>query len=169
MGMDVYGKNPLNERGEYFRRNVWGWRPLWDYCENLHPELAGKVTYGHTNDGDGLDGPDSLSLAQGLQRDLHDGTARTYVLTRKERLDALPKEQCELCAGTGIRTDAVGYEMDQPNKPVDPEVYGRTKGWCNGCDGHGERDSLETWYRLEVDDIREFADFLQYCGGFEIC
>ena len=31
MGMDVYGKEPKNETGEYFRSNVWWWRRLWDF------------------------------------------------------------------------------------------------------------------------------------------
>ena len=52
MGMDVYGKAPTAEVGEYFRRNVWGWRPLWDMCLDLFPELTEKVEYGHSNDGD---------------------------------------------------------------------------------------------------------------------
>jgi len=28
MGMDVYGKAPANETGEYFRANIWSWRPI---------------------------------------------------------------------------------------------------------------------------------------------
>ncbi|QOR55575.1 MAG: hypothetical protein UMS36scaffold28_65 [Phage 59_13] len=29
MGMDVYGVKPKSKQGEYFRNNVWSWRPLW--------------------------------------------------------------------------------------------------------------------------------------------
>lgn len=28
MGMDINGRNPKNTRGEYFRANVWSWRPM---------------------------------------------------------------------------------------------------------------------------------------------
>ena len=35
MGMDVFGKNPTDEKGAYFRNNVWFWHPLWDYCLHL--------------------------------------------------------------------------------------------------------------------------------------
>ena len=38
MGMDVYGIAPTSERGEYFRNNVWWWRPLWDYCCEVDSE-----------------------------------------------------------------------------------------------------------------------------------
>ena len=27
MGMDVYGRNRCSKEGEYFRNNVWWWRP----------------------------------------------------------------------------------------------------------------------------------------------
>jgi len=56
MGMDVMGMNATSEKGEYFRNNVWWWRPLWDYCLNEHGDIAGQVEHGHSNDGDGLDG-----------------------------------------------------------------------------------------------------------------
>ena len=38
MGMDVYGRAPTSESGEYFRANVWSWHPIWNYCEVLAPD-----------------------------------------------------------------------------------------------------------------------------------
>jgi hypothetical protein len=35
MGMDVYGKAPTVEEGKYFRNNLWWWRPLWTYVEEV--------------------------------------------------------------------------------------------------------------------------------------
>ena len=66
MGMDVYGKDAKNEKGEYFRRNVWGWRPLWNYCVDNYEDLVGEVS-GHYNDGDGLDEAGSLELAKRIK------------------------------------------------------------------------------------------------------
>ena len=40
MGMDVYGENPKNEKGEYFRNNVWWWRPLGDFVCSNYEEIA---------------------------------------------------------------------------------------------------------------------------------
>ena len=34
MGMDVYG----NKNGAYFRRNIWGWRPLAELDCKLEPD-----------------------------------------------------------------------------------------------------------------------------------
>jgi hypothetical protein len=48
-------------------------------------------------------------------------------------------------------------------------LTGRTHGFCNGCSGEGKTDAWETNYQLDLDDIKEFAEFLENCGGFEIC
>lgn len=172
MGMDVYGKNPANEVGQYFRRNVWGWRPLWQYVEDIHPEIAELVEYAQSNDGDGLGARDSKKLAKLLKEDIFRGVVDNYVETRNKYLSELPKEDCQLCEATGIRTDKVGVENGMPEKELSPEIAiitGRTKGWCNACSGEGKKDPWETSYYLEAEDIVEFADFLENCGGFEIC
>ena len=172
MGMDVYGKNPVNETGNYFRRNVWGWRPLWNYVEEMHPEIAGLVEHGYSNDGDGLGARNSKKLAKLLREDIFRGVVDTYVETRNKYLAELPKQDCELCAGTGIRKDPIGVEHGMPEREL-PEaqaiILGRTHGTCNGCNNEGKKDPWETHYYLEADDISEFADFLESCGGFEIC
>jgi len=73
MGMDVYGKNQESEKGAYFRNNVWWWRPLWNYCEELHGDITHKVESGYSNDGDGLDAENALALGQRLLNDLATG------------------------------------------------------------------------------------------------
>lgn len=156
MGMDVYGKEPRSERGAYFRRNVWGWHPLWEYVETWHADIARRVEYGHTNDGDGLDDEWSVALSCRLRTDVERGDAARYVEERKQHLASLPKVICNICEGTGQRPDGLfGVEW-------------KGQG-CNGCSGNGYRDDWDTWYSLEVEDIAEFADFLADCGGFSIC
>jgi len=171
MGMDVYGTNPKNETGEYFRRNVWGWRPLWDYCVDNYEDLVGKVS-GHYNDGDGLDNDGALELARRIKADLENGTASEYIDKRNSYLAGLSRPTCELCAGTGIRTDKVGVENGMPDRELDPEMkilVGRSHGTCNGCRGEGKTDHWDTHYFLDLDDLTEFAEFLENSGGFSIC
>ncbi len=172
MGMDVYGKNPNNEIGQYFRRNVWGWRPLWQYVEDNHPEIAELVKYAQSNDGDGLNATKSKALAKLLKEDLASDAAMNYIDQRNKYLSELERPECDLCSGTGIRTDKVGEEMKMPTRELSVEMSlltGRTHGYCNGCNGEGKRDAWETSYYLDLDDLAEFADFLENCGGFEIC
>ena len=171
MGMDVYGKNAVNQTGEYFRRNVWGWRPLWDYCVDNFNDLVGEVS-GHYNDGDGLNNAGSLELARRIREQLKTGEAKDYIEKRNSRLASLERPNCELCQGTGIRTDALGVEHKMPIRELSPEMASltnRTHGWCNACDGEGKTDSWETNYYLDLDDIKEFAEFLETSGGFRIC
>ena len=172
MGMDVYGKKPSSRTGEYFRRNVWGWRPLWDYVENQHPEIAELVQYPQSNDGDGLGARDSKKLAKLLMADYESGKVEEYVVERNRKLAEIPMDECDICDSTGIRTDEVGIENKMPEKELDPDVsiiLGREKGWCNACQGLGKREPIQTWYYLDSEDVKQFAEFLAECGGFEIC
>lgn len=172
MGMDVIGVAPSTETGEYFRRNVWGWRPLWKYVEDNHPEIAELVKYGQSNDGDGLDGPDSIKLSALLLGDIQNGTTDKYIRARNHYLSQLERPACQHCEGTGIRSDEIGVEHGWPDKELSPEMAsltGRTHGSCNACNGEGKTDAWETSYYLDRNDIKEFAAFLMDCGGFQIC
>ena len=50
--------------GIYFRNNCWWWRPLWDYCANIAPDLISDELWdsGHHNDGAGLEANDAAKL-----------------------------------------------------------------------------------------------------------
>jgi hypothetical protein len=171
MGMDVYGKNPTSEKGSYFRNNVWWWRPLWNYCVEVAPELCGDVS-GHTNDGEGLDEAGAIALSEILFQELWDGKTAQYEKDYNAELATKPRRDCDLCETTGIRTDSIGIEMGQHNKELSPEVQiltGRTHGWCNGCDGVGTQEAWDLSYPFSVENVEEFARFLESCGGFSIC
>lgn len=171
MGMDVYGNNPISEKGEYFRNNVWWWRPLWDFCEEVAPELTQGVS-GHYNDGDGLDEEGAKALANILTISLAEGVVDTYKIKRDEYIASLPKEDCNICNTTGIRTDSVGVEYGMDVKvlsDVEASALGRAIGYCNGCLGLGWKESFETHYPFERANVEEFAGFLAECGGFRIC
>jgi hypothetical protein len=172
MGMDVYGVKPKNEKGEYFRNNVWWWRPLWNYCLEMHPAIAGKVEHGHYNSGDGLNSVDSKKLALFLKKDLDSGKVEQYAKEREVYLDSLPLENCEYCQGTGIRGDKVGIENSMPDKELSPEIQaltGRTHGYCNGCSGKGKIKNWQCQYPFDVENVKQFQEFLDNCGGFSIC
>lgn len=164
MGMDVYGKNATAEVGEYFRNNVWWWRPLADFLTATYPDLTAGCTYWQSNDGDGLDAAGALALADALDRDLANGRVTAYADQYAAEIAALPDSACDLCDGTGLRTDEIGrtHGMD---KPRDPDTG---KGGCNGCQGTGRRENWGKSYPFEVENVREFAAFLRHSGGFEI-
>jgi len=160
MGMDVYGKKPSNKRGEYFRNSVWGWHPLWSYCKKVAPEVTDKVKYGHSNDGDGLGKRDSLKLAKILREEISSGRTAAYEKEYTAAMKEAPDQKCDLCKGKGRRTDAFAKRsLPETTKP---------KG-CNACGGKGKVRPFATHYPFELDNVAEFAEFLENCGGFEIC
>ena len=174
MGMDVFGKNPKNETGDYFRNNVWYWRPLWDYCcqvgESVISEEVAESC--HYNDGAGLDEEGAEKLAEILRQELESGRVEERMQEYRNSLADLPREDCDLCNSTGIRTDEVGVEYGMPERelPVEMQILiGRTHGYCNGCNGEGTRTPWQANYPFEVENVRQFADFLANCGGFEVC
>ena len=163
MGMDLYGAS-----GNYFRRSVWGWRPLADYIIDEHPDIASHCQYWHSNDGDGLNEDWSERLADALQQDVTDGAAAAYIAQRDADLAALPEEPCPHCDATGIRTDEVGVRYGWPDKVAERGPRAGQKGSCNACGGAGTEPNWSTFYSLELDDIIEFIDFLRNSKGFSI-
>ncbi len=175
MGMDIYGVEPTTEKGEYFRNNWWWWRPLADYCLSQHGEIATNgcdAEYWHSNDGEGLDAETALELAKALRYDLKNGITAEYERKYREYLASIPRENCDWCGATGIRTDEVGVKMGMTTKELSPEVQiltGRIHGWCNGCDGVGTKESMSAEYPFSVENVAEFCEFLEGCGGFSMC
>ncbi len=85
MGMDVFGTAPTTERGEYFRNNVWWWRPLWNYCIEVAPELTSEVN-GEYNNGDGLNAEGAIALSNILLERLVEGILRNTKKITTQRL-----------------------------------------------------------------------------------
>lgn len=166
--MDCYGRAPTAEEGGYFRRSVWGWRPLAKYVVDQHPAIAAGCRYWQSNDGDGLNAADATGLAKALRADIASGAAAAYVAERNAYLAALPRLTCHICEGRGRRT----REDDRRLVPtlvaegrwVTPEA-GMV---CNGCQGEGTVEDSDTHYPLEVEDLEEFAAFCAVSGGFDI-
>jgi len=152
--MDVYGTKPANDSGEYFRNNVWWWRPLWDYCEEVYPKC--KEISGHTNDGDGFGEAHALQLSQVLKAEIESGRTAEYATARELIISLIERPTCRICEGTGQRPDGLyGVEWKQ-------------KG-CNSCHGEGTTSPAEANYPFSVENVQQFAEFLEACGGFEIC
>tara|TARA_R100000963_G_C4631053_1_gene96151 strand:- start:773 stop:1252 length:480 start_codon:yes stop_codon:yes gene_type:complete len=158
MGMDVHGLKPTSQVGAYFRNNVWWWRPLANYIELAAPHLYKKVGDDgigwHYNDGDGLNAQDSHTLAKILRKDVELGKTEAYEEEYKRLQAELPDQECGVCEGTGKR---------QP-----PPNGGAGKEPCKACDETGKQDHSQKSYPFDTDNVKEFTEFLENCGGFEI-
>jgi hypothetical protein len=168
--MDVIGRAPETEAGKYFRNNLWWWRPLWDYCLQIAPDLVADVE-GHTNDGDGLDRDGALALARILRGQLAEGLVDVYASEFRAWKASLKRTACDLCNSTGVRTDPIGVQAGMPDKELEDSLailVGRDRGWCNACNGEGTREHFSLAYHFERDNVEAFAAFLEGCGGFNI-
>jgi len=89
MGMDLIGISPTKKCGEYFRANIWWWSPLWEYCDQVAPEICEQVKHAYSNDGDGLDDEDSKALATVLLKEHKQGNTKKYQDERDTKIKAL--------------------------------------------------------------------------------
>ena len=152
MGMDVFGKRPRSEAGEYFCANVWSWKPLAAYCCDVAPEITQACKYWQSNDGDGLDDKGAIALANILEREISSGRTALY----EKAQEAIAKVPCNICAGTGIRLQLVGA------------ISNNGGSRCNGCQGEGYVTPTHTHYPFSAENVKAFVTFLRECGGFEI-
>ena len=150
--MDSYEKsNP----GVYFRNNCWWWRPLWQYCKFVNDhyklDLIDEELFeaGSYNDGAGLDADGAVKLAMHLQMSLEDKTAMEYANERQQWLDSLDDEPCSLCNNNNRGN--------------------HKKKECSRCDGEGTQKDFAHHYPFDLRNVKEFAKFLEYSGGFKIC
>ena len=193
MGMDLFGSNPKNITGEYFRNNVWWWRPLASYIIDKHFEIAKKmkvepykdengvihrpeeeydpIDLWHSNSGGHLNAHWSKKLAKALREDLDSGKIDEFEADYNKWRSEQPLQECSLCNGTGIRMDKVGIENGMHDKELSAEmqvVTGRTHGTCNACAGAGKVESFASMYPFSKENVEEFTEFLDSCGGFSI-
>jgi DnaJ-class molecular chaperone len=150
MGFDVYGKAARSEKGEYFRNNVWWWRPLAEYVLGSVEMSQEEQEEWHSNSGQKVSAKTASRIADRLCALIASGETAQYQERYEAELAALPLETCELCRGTGRRNDEFA------------------KGECNGCDGKGQRQAWATHYPFSVENVKDFADFCRDSGGFEI-
>lgn len=194
MGMDVIGRNPATATGEYFRANVWSWRPIWDYCSAIAPDICNKVEHAYSNDGDGLKAKDAKMLGEIILGEIRAGRTHTYLFERNDYLQSLEQIPCTHCRSTGTRqwyvsVDENGKYHDYKNaweydlfksvifesgelpeytKAEMPAGKIEIEETCNGCSGSGKTKQWETSYNFDIDHIEEFGKFLLTCGGFRI-
>ena len=137
--------------GHYFRNNCWWWRPLWNYCHNVAPDLIDEKLFedGHSNSGAGLDDKGAKKLGQLLLQEINNGNTIRYQAEYHQWIDDLPDDDCMRCNNNNH-----GH-----NK----------KKECTNCDKTGKTKNWNKSYPFDIDNVREFAEFCLQSGGFRIC
>ena len=147
MGFDISG-----ESGNYFRNNVWWWRPLWDFISSVCDGILSEedITACTFNDGHLIDSHKTQAIVEVLEKNLKDGTVDEYEKKYRQQSNSAELEQCDLCKGTGQRNDEI------------------VQGECNKCDGTGKVKPFWTNYPFSRDNVENFLAFLRESGGFRV-
>ena len=199
MGFDLYGMNPHNPNkaikpkmdwdsqptreetdkyfkekskyqeevvGDYFRNNVWWWRPLANYVikytgcvEEEDAQMWGE------NSGHEVDDETAKQIHNQLQVLIESGHTKKFEADyEKERLkaekhnDKVEKELKKFCKSVEKRlgkTNLAPAEFPKADHDEWERIYHKRK-W-------------NASYPFSVENVKEFAEFCRYSGGFRIC
>ena len=199
MGFDIYGMNPYNpnkaikpkldwdkptteeERkehfkkldeyekevvGDYFRSNVWWWRPLANYviqftgCIDESDQVAWSENGGHE-----VDDQTAKQIHNQLMVLIESGHTKKFEDDyEKERLkaekhnDKVEKELSE------FERD-VCYRLDKKNLAPNDFPKSDKDKW----DKIWNKRKWNASYPFSVENVKEFAEFCRFSGGFKIC
>ena len=160
---DQYQKdNP----GEYFRNNVWFWRPIWVFVCNNCADILNEddMMGGESNSGYEISEHKAELIGRRLSALLADGTVdevdRISALDRakaKAHNDEIKEQQDEI-------RDKVHKEHGKDVAPANyPEPY--YTEWHN----LQKQEQWSAHYPFDKENIEDFAKFCLESGGFEIC
>mgnify|MGYP003151167288 FL=1 len=198
MGFDLYGMNPYNPNkaikpkmdwdsqptreetdkyfkekskyqeevvGDYFRNNVWWWRPLANYVikytgcvEEEDAQMWGE------NSGHEVDDETAKQIHNQLQVLIESGHTKKFEADyEKERLkaekhnDKVEKELEKFCKSVYKKLGKTVAPAEFPKADHDEweRIYHKRK-W-------------NASYPFSVENVKEFAEFCRFSGGFKIC
>jgi hypothetical protein len=150
MGVDISGRKPKTEVGDYFSSNWWGWRPILAISEAamISSKLDYDTSYWGSNDGKGLRTQKQCDkLADAIEL-LISNNWNEYLTEDDDRIYIVMGSWCE--AGTG---KFIGSEYgDILYGPIVAE---------NGT-------MVESSHGTSLGRIKQWITFLRSCGGFKI-
>ena len=161
MGFDISstGKHK-SSKGEYFRNNVWWWRPLAQYVIDhtncVSEEDAEKWSY---NDGHEVSEEEAKAIAKQLRHLIKTGHARKheneYEKERKKAEAFNNKIEKQLNAlQEKIGTDIAPNDYSKEDKKKWDDLYEKKIWGAN--------------YPFSVNNVAEFAEFCEDSRGFKI-
>ena len=199
MGFDIYGMNPYNpnkaikpkldwdkptteeERkehfkkldeyekevvGDYFRNNVWWWRPLASYVIKFTGCIdESDHEYWGENGGHEVDDETAKQIHNQLMVLIESGHTKKFEDDyEKERLkaekhnDKVEKELKKFCNSVEKKlgkTNLAPNDFPKADKEKWDKIWNKRK-W-------------NASYPFSVENVREFAEFCRFSGGFKIC
>ena len=160
MGVDISGRKPKTEAGDYFSSNWWGWRPILAISEAamISSKLDYDTSYWGSNDGKGLRTQKQCDkLADAIEL-LISNNYNEYLTEDDDRIYIVMGSWCE--AGTdkfigSEREHILNQQYEYGDILYAPVV---------AEDG----TLVESSYSTSLGRIKQWITFLRSCGGFKI-
>jgi hypothetical protein len=153
MGMDVSGRSPITEEGEYFRANCWSWRPIHALIQIANNEHGGTLVDSETiesmsyNDGAGCEDQEQCEMLADALEDL---------LKHPEKI-----EEAGLIYYQRGKEGHISF-------PVSKECAVTEDGRFVSKEDEIDPEKMHSAYRVYLDHVAEFIEFLRSCGGFSV-
>jgi hypothetical protein len=160
MGVDISGRKPKTEAGDYFSSNWWGWRPILALSESamLSSKLDYDTSYWGSNDGKGLRTQKQCDkLADAIEL-LISNSYNEYLTEDDDRIYICMGSWCE--AGTGQFVPSEFTQSLNEQYEYGDILYGSVVAE-NGT-------MVESSYSTSLGRLKEWITFLRNCGGFKI-
>jgi len=152
--------------GDYFRSNVWWWRPLADYIIQYTNCVSHEdVKHWGYNDGHEVSEEEAKAIAQQLKHLIKTGHTRKhaedYERERKKAEDFNKRIEKKLNAFQKSVEKKMGKDNVAPNDYSEEDK----KKWDNLYD----KKKWGANYPFTVNHVTEFVEFAENSGGFKIC
>ena len=155
-----------DNKGVYFRNNVWWWRRLAAYIyENVDEIPEDEYGLWHENSGHQVDKDTAIKIADKLEELIKQGHTAEYQMQVEEAMTLAEKHNAEIEEKMkSLRKLVIKMTGKEDIAPADyPEI--QEKKWENLYSQKSWNDS----YPFSVENVQDFADFSRHSGGFEIC
>jgi len=154
-----------SQSGTYFRNNVWWWRPLADYVIRFTKVVSDKdAERWHFNDNHEVNDQDAKMIAQQLEHLISTGHTKKYAkefeLLRKkaEKKNELVEQELKAFS------ESVKKKHNQPDWAPINFPKKEKQQWDRILQ---KRNSMGN-YPFNLENVKEFATFCKFSGGFTI-
>ena len=165
MGFDISGLNPKNEKGEYFRNNVWYWRPLAEYVLKETKVIDEKdQEHWHYNDCHEVSKEDAEQIAKQLDHLVKIGHCKKFAQAWEKRREKIEKHNEQVEKELDNHVKDVQRRMNDSNlAPKDFPKEDHDK-W----EKIYEKRNSDGSYPFTEENVKEFSEFCKNSGGFTI-
>ena len=152
-------------KGYYFRNNVWWWRPLAQYVIKHTKVITDekKIQGFSYNDGVEINEEEAVQIAKQLKHLIKTGHTKKY-----EEDYMLAYQKAEL-HNKKVQKELDNFQkaMDKKHGDIAPAKYPK-KDYVKWNAIYSKRDENGT-YPFAERNVKEFAEFAEQSGGFTIC